>query len=103
MSRTSAAGTFSQSPWGGKLGSQQGSRGFVGEGQPTDPLAAGQRDPFFGIDLPDLMGFCGTGDWSSAGPRRAWAIDPRPDERLLESADGRYGLIMKLFDQLNTN
>jgi len=95
MSWISAGGTFSQEPWGGKLGGEQGPGGLVGEGQPADGLAAGQGDPLLGIDLPNLMGFSGPGGRRGAGPRRAWAIDPRPDERLLEGADGWDDLFIR--------
>jgi hypothetical protein len=79
--------TFSQYPWGGKLGGQQRPRSLVGEGQPTDESAVGERDPLFGIDFPNLMRFGGAGGQRGPRPRRARAIDPGPDERLLEGPD----------------
>jgi hypothetical protein len=103
IARISAAGTFSQEPWGGKLGGQQGSRGFVGEGQPTDESAVSQRDPFLGIDLPDLVGFGGAGGRRGVGLRRSRAIDARPDERLLKGTDGGDVLVYEFLDQFNTN
>jgi hypothetical protein len=87
ISRIAAEVTFSQYPWGGKLGGQKGPRGFIGERQPTDELAVGEPDPLFGVDLPDLMGFCGAGNLRGLRPWWAWAIDPRPDKGLLEGPD----------------
>jgi hypothetical protein len=51
------------------------------------------------------MGLGGAGDlrgpWLGPGPARA--IDPGPDQSVLESADCRDGLASHLFDQLDPN
>lgn len=90
---------------GGKLGGQHGPRCLIGESQPTDELAAGARNALRRIDLPDLMGLRGAGEvwspWLRPGPARA--IDPCRDERVLEGANRRDGLVPQVFDQWDTN
>jgi hypothetical protein len=96
-------GTRCQRPWGGKLGGQQGPRRLVGECQPTDAVAVGERDLFLGIDLPDLMGFGGAGDRWDPGAWPPGAIDASVNEGLLEGPDRRDKLISELFNQLNAD
>src|SRR5271166_5653308 len=103
MSRIAVGGTFCQRPWGGKRGGQQGPRGLVGEGQPTNALAAGQADSLLGIDLPDLMGHGGSGSRWGGRPWRSRAIDSSPAEGLLEGANRGHGLTRILLAQLDTN
>ena len=102
MSRIAVGGTFCQRP-GGKRGGQQGPRGLVGEGQPTNTLAAGQPDSLLGIDLPDLMGHGGSGSRWGGRPWRSRAIDSSPAEGLLEGANRGHGLTRILLAQLDTN
>jgi hypothetical protein len=49
------------------------------------------------------MGLGGAGDLQGPGPGPARAIDPGPDESVLESADCRDDLVSHLIDQLDPN
>lgn len=86
--------------WGGNLDGQEGPRGLIGHGEPTDPLAGGQRHILDGVDLPDLVGMDGLGDHRgdhAAAPR---PMDPGSNERDLEAAHrgdgGRVGMRAEL-------
>ena len=97
--RIAVGGTFCQRP-GGEAGWRARPPRLVGEGQPTNALAAGQADSLLGIDLPDLMGHGGSGSRWGGRPWRSRAIDSsrgrpagggepraRPDRILLAQLD----------------
>jgi hypothetical protein len=85
----SPGGTCSHRPSGGNLDGQDRPRDLIGDGQPADGPAGGQRDPLDGVDLPDLVGMDGRGDDRGAGAAAPRPVDPGADEGALETPDRR--------------
>jgi hypothetical protein len=77
----------SHRPWGGNFGGQDGPRGLIGDRQPANALAGGQRHILDGVDLPDLMGMERIGHRDGGCAAAPRPIDSGPDEGALETSD----------------
>jgi hypothetical protein len=71
---------------GGNFGGQDGPRGLIGDGQPADPLAGGQRHIFDGVGLPDLVGMDGLGGHRGDQTATPRSMDPGSNESDWEAA-----------------
>jgi hypothetical protein len=89
--------------WGGNFGGQDGPRGLIGDRQPADALAGGQRHILDGVDLPDLMGLERFGDHDDACAAAPRPMDSGPDEGALETSDRGEATLRRVVAELESD